>query len=200
MRFSPSILILILALSCTKGTKELPILSYTINENGVAEEYRIKYEGFVDQDSVDFSSSNLQNKIVVSNFFFTRCPSICPPMRNQLIRLLNDINYADLVLISHTIDPDYDTPKILKSYSESTSIPKHKWWFLYAPKADMKHIAHQYMTNFRPNNDGSDFLHSSYAALLDEKQRIRGFYNLLVTEDVNRLEQDIKFLINEGSL
>ncbi|WP_370391984.1 hypothetical protein [uncultured Winogradskyella sp.] len=64
----------------------------------------------------------------------------------------------------------------------------------------MKHIAHQYMTNFKPNNDGSDFLHSSYAALLDQKQRIRGFYNLLVTEDVDRLEQDIKFLINEGSL
>jgi protein SCO1/2 len=190
----------VLTISCTNGSKELPILSYTVNENGMAEEYHIKYEGFVDQDSLDFNSNNLQNKIVVSNFFFTRCPSICPPMRNQLIMLGERVNHKDLMFISHTIDPDYDTPKVLKSYSESTTIPKQKWWFLYAPKAKMKRIAHQYMTNFKPKNDRSDFLHSSYSALLDEKQRIRGFYNLLVTEDVNRLEQDIKFLINGGSL
>lgn len=200
MRLNPSILAFILTLSCTKGTKELPILSYTINEDGIAEEYRIRYEGFVDQDSIDFNLNNLQNKIVVSNFFFTRCPSICPPMRTQLIRLIEDIDYTDLVLISHTIDPDYDTPKILKSYSESTTVPKQKWWFLYAPKANLKHTVQQYMTNFKPNNDRSDFFHSSYATLLDQKQRIRGFYNLLVSEDVNRLKQDIKFLINEGSL
>ena len=56
--------------------------------------------------------------------------------------------------------------------------------------------AKKYMTNFKPNKDGTDFYHSSYVVLLDKSQSIRGFYNVLVKEDVERLKEDVKQLID----
>ena len=52
------------------------------------------------------------------------------------------------------------------------------------------------MTNFKPNQDGTDFYHSSYIALVDRKQQIRGFYNILAATDVERLKKDINVLLN----
>lgn len=181
--------------TCTTETQQLPILSYTINAEGKKTHYTIEYSGFKNQLSQDFTSQHLNNKIVITNFFFTRCPSICPPMRQQLINIANTIKSDDFLIVSHTVDPENDTPDILKTYAENTGIADSKWQFLTAPEAIIKKHAKQYMTNFKPNKDGTDFYHSSYVALLDKKRMIRGFYNILVPEEVERLKNDILQII-----
>jgi len=171
---------------------DLPILSERITDEGLMKRYTINYSGFINQDSIAFTNANLNGKVAIANFFFTRCPSICPPMRQQLIELSKTIDREDIILISHTIDPENDTPKLLKQYSKNTGISSKRWQFVTAPETTTKALAKHYMTNFKPNETGTDFYHSSYAALLDKNRLIRGFYNILIAEDLERLKLDIK--------
>ena len=196
MKLTRFFLLVTLLISCQSAKEHLPILSYTINSDGEKETYSITYSDFTDQDGKDVPTKRLNNKIVVANFFFTSCPSICPPMRMQLIEVANTfIDENQVLLVSHSIDQKNDTVEVLKSYSEATDIPTSKWLFVTSSEENTKQQAKQFMTNFKPNEDGTDFYHSSYAALLDEQQMIRGFYNILIPEEVERLKEAIKTLL-----
>lgn len=191
--------IFLVCLSCKSTENELPILSYTINDLGAKDYYTIYYEEdiFKNELGESFTTRDLEGKVVIANFFFTRCPSICPPMRNTLIDVAQEFSEAEnLMLISHTIDFKNDTVEILKEYAEATGIPHKKWQFLRAIEAQTKAQAKQFMTNFRTNNNEIDFYHSSYLTLIDKKQEIRGFYNALINEDIIRLKNDINLLLN----
>ncbi|MFC0605567.1 SCO family protein [Winogradskyella pulchriflava] len=197
MKIAQLLIVLFLVFGCKSNSEELPILSYKINAEGEKEVYSIIYSDFTNQDGIEVNSTNIKDKIVIANFFFTRCPSICPPMRVKLIDIATEfINEDDVLLISHTIDPKNDTVEVLKNYSETTEIPTSKWWFVRSNEEHTKHLAEQLMTNFRPNEDGTDFYHSSYATLIDKQQNIRGFYNILIEEEVKRLTEAIKTLID----
>ena len=118
-------------------------------------------------------------------------------MRTELIKIAKTFeNEDDFIIISHTIDPENDTVEILKNYSEATGISAEKWQFIRGSVKHTEQLANLYMTNFKPKKDGTDFYHSSYVALLDENQQIRGFYNILVVEEVNRLKKDIISLLD----
>lgn len=191
-------LILSLLWSCQTATKELPILSYTIDASGNKSYYKINYDGFTNQLGDSFSTKNIKGKICIANFFFTRCPSICPPMRTELILLAKAFSEEKKVmLISHTIDPKHDSISVLKTYAEATEIPDNKWQFVRASEEKTKVQAKAYMTNFKPKEDGLVFYHSSFVALIDEEQQIRGFYNTLLKEDIEGLKRDMTYLLHQ---
>ncbi len=171
-------------------------MSYKIDETGTKTYYAITYKNFTNQLGESFSTDNIQNKVVIANFFFTRCPSICPPMRTKLIEIADQFkNENDFLIVSHTIDPENDSVEVLKIYSEATSVPSQTWQFVRSSSVNTRLQANLFMTNFKPNEDGTDFYHSSFVALVDKKQQIRGFYNVLVQEEVERLKDDIKSLL-----
>jgi protein SCO1/2 len=184
-----------LLFGCNSPSKDLPVLSYTIDASGHKNYYDINYEGFTNQLGEQFKIKD--GKIYISNFFFTRCPSICPPMRLELISIAEAFSEEEnIVIVSHTIDPKHDSISVLKTYAESTGIPNSKWQFIRASEEQTKLQAEAYMTNFKPNEDGSDFYHSSFVALVDQKQQIRGFYNILINEEVERLKADLKNILD----
>ena len=190
------IFVCFLFLSCNVEKSKLPVLNYKINASGKKEFYTVHYkEGFKNQLNENFTDKNIHNKIFIANFFFTRCPSICPPMRQNIIKLVSTINHKDFLVVSHTIDPKNDTPEILKAYAKTTDIDSKKWQFITANTAITKALAENYMTNFNAIENSEDFYHSSYAALLDRKKQIRGFYNLLIEEELERLIADIETLL-----
>lgn len=181
---------------CQSNSKELPVLSYKIDDSGKKHNYLVTYEGFYNQLGESFSTENIQNKVVIANFFFTKCPSICPPMRTSLISIAEDFKKKDnFLIVSHTIDPENDSIEVLKNYSEATGISSDHWQFVRSSIENTRQQANLFMTNFKPNENGTDFYHSSYVALLDKSQQIRGFYNILVEEEVNRLKIDITSLL-----
>jgi protein SCO1/2 len=185
-----------LLISYQSAKEELPILGYTINSDGEKETYSITYSDFTDQDGKDVPTKRINNKIVVANFFFTSCPSICPPMRMQRIEVANAFTDENQVLlISHSIDQKNDTVKVLKSYSEATNIPNSKWLFLTSSEEHTKQQAKQLMTNFKSSEDRTDFYHGSYTALLDEQQMIHSVYNILIPAEVEHLKKAIKTLL-----
>ncbi len=192
------LLFVIFLIGCNSKTKELPVLSYKVNDFGKKVNYSVTYDDFVNQLNEGFSTETIKDKIFIANFFFTQCPSICPPMRNQLIDIANTFkNKEDFIIISHTIDPKNDSISVLKSYAETTGVSNKKWQFLHSTINNTKLQAKQFMTNFKPNVEGTDFYHSSFVALVDKNQLIRGYYNILIDTEVELLEKDIFTLLKE---
>lgn len=194
------VVLVFLLFSCnSRNIQNPPVLSYNINSEGKKEFYQVSHENFVDQFGNPFLNSSVENKVIVENFFFTRCPSICPPMRLKLMDLAHLFEgNPDFIIISHTIDPEYDTPKVLFDYWKNTNTGKNQWVFLNSDKDNLESHAKSLMTSFKTNNQIEDFYHSSYLTLLDQNQRIRGFYNSLIEEELIRLKKDIELLLKEN--
>ena len=167
------------------------------------------------QDSILISNDDMIGKVYVLEFFFTRCPDICIEM-NQNMKLLDEEfgDSNDFGIISITIDPNNDTPSILKKYSEALDIRSQNWHFLTGEKDyiyDLANIGFNIFANQNSNFIGG-FEHQGYFALIDKDGYIRSrkdsFGNPIMyylgINDINAIQQgigmlnyDIKKLIDE---
>jgi len=167
------------------------------------------------QDSILISNDDMIGKVYVLEFFFTRCPDICIEM-NQNMKLLDEEfgDSNDFGIISITIDPNNDTPSILKKYSESLDVKSQNWHFLTGEKDyiyDLANIGFNIFANQNSNFIGG-FEHQGYFALIDKDGYIRSrkdsFGNPIMyylgINDINAIQQgigmlnyDIKKLIDE---
>ncbi|NQY05996.1 MAG: SCO family protein [Flavobacteriaceae bacterium] len=198
MRIGIALILGLLLTSCASEYKKIPVLSFYINDKGVKEHYTIDYQDFINQENKGVDSNILDHKVSTANFFFTNCPSICPPMRMRQMELADYFSEEkDFMQVSITIDPKRDTVNALKIYSKNTGVTPEKWQFLRGDSLRLKDLSKQLMTNFEPNENGTDFYHSSYLALIDKKKRIRGFYDILKPIDVASLKEDIEVLLAE---
>ncbi|HYF70969.1 MAG TPA: SCO family protein [Ohtaekwangia sp.] len=157
---------------------------------------------FIDQDSNIVSKETFKNKIYVADFFFTSCRSICPKMKTQMLRVYDKIEQEpDVLLLSHTIDPEYDTVGLLHDYAERLGVKSNKWHFVTGNKDDIYNIAQTsyFATAMEDKSEPDGFLHSGAFLLIDKHSRIRGKYDGTKEEDVNRLIADIKRLQRENS-
>lgn len=185
--------------SCKKENKNiLPILSYTIHD-GKKEVYKINDFKLTNQNNQLITSKNTLNKVHTYNFFFTSCPSICPPMKLKQLDLAEEFkNEKNFKQFSISIDLKRDNIEKLRYYSEISGINEEQWNLLRSKNdAELQKMARLLKTNFAPNKEGTDFYHSSYLALLDKKQQIRGFYDILSESEFELLKKDIKILLNE---
>ena len=167
------------------------------------------------QDSILISNDDMIGKVYVLEFFFTRCPDICIEM-NQNMKLLDEEfgDSKDFGIISITIDPNNDTPSILKKYSEALDVKSQNWHFLTGEKDyiyDLANIGFNIFANQNSNFVGG-FEHQGYFALIDKDGYIRSrkdsFGNPIMyylgINDINAIQQgigmlnyDIKKLIDE---
>ena len=192
------ILTALIVFSCKEDTASLPILSYNYI-NGKKELYKIDDFEFLNQDGNLITSNDTEGYVHTMNFFFTSCPSICPPMRIKQ----QDIAAAfsskrNFKQYSISIDFEKDSISQLKRYANKNDIDSKQWELLRASsQLQLQTLATKLKTNFKPNEDGTDFYHSSYVALIDKEQYIRGFYNILLEEEVALLKTDINILLSE---
>lgn len=152
----------------------------------------------INQDSTVITNEAVVGKVHVANFFFTSCPSICPAMIEQMKRLqemTNDIE--ELVILSHTIDPERDSIPKLRAYIEERNIDTHNWHFLYGERQYIHDLGKDgYMVNAMEDDQAEGgFLHSEHFVLVDREGHIRGLYTGTDTEEVNKLNEDIRALI-----
>ncbi len=156
---------------------------------------------FVNQDSQQVTSKTLAGKIYVTDFFFTTCPSICPKMKSQLLRVYENFKNNDqVVLLSHTIDPEHDSVTVLRDYAERLGVSSSKWQFVTGPKDSIYAIAAKYMvTAAEDENEPGGFVHSGAFILVDTNRHVRGIYDGTKPEQVDKLLQDIPLLLAEKS-
>jgi protein SCO1 len=177
----------------------LPVLGRDVHGSDTVE-HTIKNFRFIDQDSNVVTNDTFKDKIYVADFFFTSCRSICPIMKTQMHRVYQAIEqYPDVALLSHTIDPDYDTVALLRDFAERLGVKSSKWHFVTGNQDSIYEAALKsyYTTALEDQTEPDGFVHSGAFLLIDKQRRIRGKYDGTVEAEVNRLITDIARLREE---
>ena len=153
---------------------------------------------YLNQDSIMVSSEDFKDKIWVADFFFTHCPTICPPMTSQMHRLSKmTSDLSDFVqFLSFSIDPKKDTPTRLREYINSYEIKATNWTFMTGDE-DATHLLAKEFFNGAERNDEIEggFGHTPYFALVDKEGLVRGVYIGTDVDDVARLAKDLRKLL-----
>jgi protein SCO1 len=160
---------------------------------------------FIDRYGRPFTDKHVEGKIIVSDFFFTRCTTICPRMSAQMQQLqlkLDDPAFSDVVFLSHTVDPEHDTPEVLDAHARKLQADTARWKFLTGNKEDIYLMGAEgyYLATREDVLDPDGFLHSEKFVLVDKQRRIRGFYDGTTAEGMNAIAADIKMLLKEEKI
>ena len=141
---------------------------------------------------------DLNGKIVVADFFFTSCPSICPKLTRNMKRLQDAFKKTDTIVrfVSFTIDPERDSVQKIKAYGDRFSIDHDTWWMLTGDRKEIYDIA---LNEFKASiaaegNIDTGFIHTEKFFLLDRDKVVRGWYNGLDSVNLDRLIKDVVLL------
>ena len=189
-----------LLVSCGQKEKELPIFGQREVAGTDTIYHTIAPFRFIDQDSVEVNKSTFEGNIYVADFFFTSCRTICPIMKTQMLRVYElTAAMPDVLLLSHTIDPEYDTVALLHDFANRLGVESKKWHFVTGAKDSIYKIAQTsyFATAMEDKTEPDGFIHSGAFLLIDKQARIRGKYDGTKEEDINRLIVDIKRLRQE---
>jgi protein SCO1/2 len=201
MKLKETIILLILITMLVSCQTEAPlgVIGRDINGSDTVE-HTIKSFQLVDQDSNIVTNETFRGKIYVADFFFTSCRSICPIMKTQMSRVYKAIeNIPDVALLSHTIDPEYDTVALLHDYAGRLGAKTSKWHFVTGVQDSIYEIARKsyYAPAIEDEQEPDGFIHSGAFYLVDKQRRIRGKYDGTKEDEVDRLIADIDKLRKE---
>lgn len=163
---------------------------------------------FTNQLGQKVSWDDLHGKVVVVDFFFTHCPTICPALTKSMKRLQDGITNSKRVgdktpeflhLISLSIDPERDSVERLKMWADRFQVNPDQWWLLTGPKKDIYDMAIKEMKILVEDGKGVDtsFIHTDHFVLIDTNRHVRGYYHGLDSASVAKLSEDIILLTLE---
>ncbi len=182
---------------------------------------------FIDQNHQTFTKKKTEGKVYVTEYFFTTCKGICPKLNTSMRRIYDKFkNESDFLIVSHTCMPEVDSVSLLKAYENkmlTSSLLKNQdgsyklshqgadsvasysnktWYFVTGDKEQLYKLARQgYMIdNGKPDSTQriqDQFIHTQFFALVDRYGRVRGIYDGLIEEEVQKLMNDIPELMKE---
>jgi cytochrome oxidase Cu insertion factor (SCO1/SenC/PrrC family) len=166
----------------------------TISSYGVLPSFEL-----VNQDAQPFGSAQLAGKIWIADFIFTSCPGPCPIISSRMNELQKPLAKTDIHLVSFTVDPEKDTPEVLRGYAEKLHAQPKRWDFLTGSRAAIYALTRD---GFKlAVSDGSDEagmpVHSTRVVLVDRRGAIRGYYDALAPDAVTKLLADANHLFRE---
>ncbi len=164
-------------------------------------EHRIMDFALVDQLGRTITLNDLGDRIIVSDFFFTTCATICPKMTTQMERVQEAFKTDDrIVLLSHSVTPEMDSVPVLADYAALHQADPERWHFLTGPRKQIYALARRSYFACLEEGDGGpdDFVHTENFVLVDPQRRIRGFYDGTNAKEVDQLIADIRKLLAEN--
>jgi len=165
----------------------------------VEENHRISDFTLINQNGDTITQELYKNKIYVTDFFFTRCPSICPIMTNNMAKLQEVFRDDDTIMfLSLSVTPEIDSVSVLKNYADRHGVIASKWNVTTGDKKHIYELARKSYFAVVSEGDGGlqDFIHTEKFVLIDKEKQIRGFYDGTNNEEIHRLIDDIKILSN----
>ncbi len=191
----------VILVACTEGKDtSLPFYGNTIYEGNDTIYHTVADFKLVDQDSSWVTNETFKDQVYVSDFFFTSCPTICPKMKTQMLRIYEKFeNNEQVAILSHTIDPNYDKVALLHDYASRLGVKSSKWKFVTGDQDyiyELGEKSYMVMANQDPNAPGG-FIHSGAFLLVDKGRRIRGVYDGTLPDQVAILMKDIDKLLSE---
>ena len=196
-----TLLMSIIFISCKEESK-LPIWGQKEFIQGIDKDtvyHTISYWNFTNQDGELISKSDYEGQVYVANFFFTRCPGICPILTKNIKQVQAETKGINVSFLSHTVDPKNDTVGRLKRYCDNKKIDNSNWNFVTGDQNSIYEMG--VLSYLVPNSEDAlapgGFLHSDKFILIDTKSRIRGMYGGTDSAEVERLILDIRKLTRE---
>jgi len=194
-----SLLLLGILAGCKDKQKRLPFLQQDVVGKDTV--YRtIPDFKFLNQDSLAVTNKDFDGKIYVADFFFTTCPTICPIMHRNLLKVYQKyLDNPEVRLASHTIDTKYDTPSTMKTYANKLGVKGDQWEFLWGTRDSVYAIAERnYLVSVGADSKApGGFIHQGYLILIDKHRRIRGAYDGTEDAQVTQLMDDMDILLAE---
>lgn len=158
----------------------------------------------IDQTGHSYGTDQLQGKLWIANFIFTRCPSTCPIQTANMTRLQERISldpaWKSIRLISFSVDPEHDTSEILKLYAQKAQADTEHWRFLTGTREQiwqLSKIGFKLPVDDNVPEAGVPIVHSARLVLVDRRRRIRGYYDGLTPEGLDHLKGDLKAVLAE---
>ncbi len=151
----------------------------------------------INQNGDTITQNNYKDKIYIADFFFTTCPSICPVMTGNMVKIQEQIvNDNDVMLLSHSVTPVIDSVAQLKKYALEKGVIDNKWNLVTGNKKHIYELARKSYLAVKEdgNGDAYDMIHTENFILVDKERRIRGFYDGTNTEEMEKLLSDLKLL------
>jgi protein SCO1/2 len=151
------------------------------------------------QDSRPFGSAQLAGKIWIADFIFTACPGPCPMISSRMSELQKPLKNTDVHLISFTVDPEKDTPEVLRGYAEKLQAEPGRWDFLTGPKSAIYDVSsHGFKLAVADGTqENGTPVHSTRIVLVDRRGVIRGYYDATAPDTVTKLLADTNHLLRE---
>jgi len=197
----------IMILSCRETERRLPLIPDGVKQtmvNGkpvIDTVYKtISDFSFLNQDSVIVTNKDFDGKIYVADFFFTSCPTICPIMHRNLLKVYEKYKgNQDVMLLSHTIDYRYDIPSRLKAYRSKLGADGKQWQFVWGAKDIVYRMAEKdYLVSVNEDKASpGGYVHQGYLVLIGKHRRVRGAYDGTKTDQVDQLMKDMDILLKE---
>lgn len=170
--------------------------------------HRLKNITLVNQLGDTVSLDDINGSIIVADFFFTRCPSICPTLTKNMKELQDAMKMKDtrrkldssnVRFISFTVDPQRDTPEVLKRYADRYAVNHDTWWFLTGEKQKIYDYALNELKLGLQDGNGVDtnFIHTDKFVLIDKYRNVRGYYSGLDSASMSKLAEDLTLLMLE---
>jgi protein SCO1 len=190
----------ILLFSCNEP-RELPVYGGKMPASGGPDtiDYHIPSFSFLNQDGRVVDEAVIKDKLLVVEFFFTSCPSICPKMQKEMLRVYEKYKSdSDVLILAYSIDPARDSVEKLKRYANKLGIESSKWHFLTGEKDSIYYIADKFLVSAEEDPDApGGHVHSGSFILVDRKKRIRGYYDGTDEKSVEKLLSEIDILRKE---
>lgn len=155
---------------------------------------------FINQKGDTITNKDFDGKIYVADFFFTSCPTICPVMKKEMIKVYQKFKgNPDVKILSHTIDPAHDTPEVLNKFAADLGVDDLQWQFVTGDKDKIYEIGQgSYMVTAKSDSTvAGGYIHSGAFILIDKEKRVRGMYDGTTEAGTKKLIKDIDILLEE---
>jgi protein SCO1/2 len=181
------------------GPKQVAATTHLVNGKAIPDTiyHTIADFNLKDQDGNLVSFKTFNKKIIVVNFFYTHCPTLCNQVNANMDSLAvawaknKMVNY-----VSITVDPNRDSADALKNYAKQFN-QSPNWKFLTGDTTAIYNLARKGLLVDALQTGKDEFIYSNKLILIDSQKRIRGYYSGILTDDLTRLNDEIKVLITE---
>ena len=181
-------------LLCLRNVEVTALRQRSISAYGTVPGFQL-----TNQNGQSFGSAQLSGKIWIADFIYTTCPGPCPMISSRMSELQKPLQKTDVHLVSFSVDPEKDTPEVLRGYADKLQAEPGRWDFLTGAKPAIYKLSHD---GFKlAVSDGSDAqgipVHSTRIVLVDRHGQIRGYYDATEPEAITKLLADTNHLLRE---
>lgn len=174
---------------------------YETQSDSLANFHRVSSFSLINQDGDTVDQHTFKDKIYITDFFFTTCPGICPKMTTNMGLLQEEFFDDDeILLLSHSVTPEYDSVAVLKDYANAKGVISSKWHLVTGDREEIYKLGREdYFAeeDLGLEKDPDDFLHTENFVLVDKRGYLRGIYNGLNKTSINQLIADVRTLQKE---